>query len=162
MSQEDKKSSDDEIFHTLLKPFTYSFKGESRKAEFLTVRSPTIDNLSSVAQLKQGFMKAVTGSHDSKAVKATEENKKETKETSLDDLTGNAIITMLSMSDINYAGYLETAKFVFTHSDVCLIDGEIEFNKELSSKLSFDDLEALTGEYLRVFILTSVLKTMQT
>jgi len=161
MSKEDKKSSDDEIFHTLLRPFTYSFKGESRKAEFLTVRSPTIDNLSCVAKLKQGFMKAVTGSHDSKAVKAAKAESK-AKETSLDDLTGDAIVAMLSMSDVDYAGYLETAKFVFTHSDVCLIDGEIEFNKELSRKLSFDDLEALTGEYLRVFILTSVLKTMQT
>jgi len=159
--KEDKKGSDDEIFHTLLKPFTYSLKGESRKAEFLTVRSPTSDNLSSVAQLKQGFMKAVTGSHDSKAVEAARAEGK-AKEASLDNLTGDAIIAMLSMSDINYAVYLETAKFVFTHSDVCLIDGEIEFNKELSRKLSFDDLEALTGEYLRVFILTSVLKTMQT
>ena len=155
MKEDPKQGKKGEIIHTLIESFDYAHKGGMREAEFITLKSPTISNLSSVARLKQGFMKAVTANNQ------TVKESKKSQEASLDDLTGEAIMTMLSMSDIDYAGYLETAKFVFTHSDISLIDGEIKFTKDLANRLSYDDLEAMTGEYLKNFILTSVLKSMQ-
>ncbi len=157
--ENDNKCSDDEIFYKLLKPFDYSFKGEVRSAEFVTLKAPAVNNIASIAKLKQGFMRAIISD------KNTEGNKNsgtDNKDDDLDIFTGQMIIAALSISNVDYAEYLETAKTVFTNSNICLIDGEIQFNNELTKKLSFDDLEGMTGEYLRVFILSSVLRMMQT
>ena len=149
---------DKEVIYNLSEEFEYAFKGEVRNAKFVTLKAPTVSNISSVAKLKQGFMQAISGQKN-------EENKKKKtgdNDEDLNDLTGALIMAMLSMSDVDYAKYLETAKSVFIESEICLIDGELKFNKSLFSKLSFDDMEGMTGEYLRVFILSSVLTIMQT
>ena len=157
---EDKEQMPDDVMYGLLKPFEYAFKGEMRMAKFITLKAPTVRNISSVAKLKQGFMQAIAGDRNTKNY----QDKKgvDSKEADLDSLTGEMILTMLSMSNIDYSKYLETALSVFTNSEICSLDGETELGRNLSLKLSFDDLEGVTGEYLRVFILSSVLRMMQT
>jgi len=164
---DDNQDVVDEINYTLLKPFDYSFSGQIKSAKFVTIKAPTVSNISSVAKLKQGFMRAITGNSQAKenVIIDTSSNvsgNNDDNEGGLDDLTGDQILAALSISDVDYARYLETAKTVFTETDLCLIEGEIKFNKVLIKKLCFDDLEGMTGEYLRVFILSSVLRMMQT
>ncbi len=153
------KKDETEVHYSLKNPFDYAIKGDMKEAKFVILRSPTVSNIANVARLKQGFMKAITsqGNKNSSEVDDTKN-----KENDLSDLTGDMIMVMLSMSAIDYAGYLETARSIFTDSDVCSIDGEIELSKTLIKKMSADDLESMTGEFLKYFILTSALRTMQT
>lgn len=147
-----------ELTYELKDPFEYAFKGELRQAAFITVPAPTVDNIYCVGRLKQGFMQAVTGQRKDAPVEVSGESDKAGG--SLDDLSGDMIMAMLSMSDVDYAGYLTTAKAVFSDTGLTLIDGEEPIKKALMSKISMRDLEAMTGEYLKVFIITSALETM--
>lgn len=147
-----------EFQYDLKDPFAYAFKGDQREAAFITVKPPTVDNIACVGRLKQGFMQAVTGQRKNGPVEATGEP--DAGGGSLDDLSGDMIMAMLSMSDVDYAGYLTTARAVFSDTGLALIDGEEPIKKALMSKMSMRDLEAMTGEYLKVFIITSALETM--
>lgn len=144
-----------EIIYTLKQGFYYAHKGDQRVAEFITLRAPTVENIGYIAKLKQGFMQAVTGQQ--RQDNATSGDT----EGGVDDLTGEMIMAMLSMSDIDYAAYLQTAKAVFAGSGIAIIDGDEQLKPATIDKMAIDDLEAMTGEYLKVFILTSALKMMQ-
>ena len=146
-----------EITYELNTPFEYAFKGEQRNASFITLNAPTVESIGCISRLKQGFMKAITRNKvaDS-APKSNDESD------GIDDLDGSMIMTMLSMSDIDYAEYMQTAKATFIDSRTALIDGEEPIRKALMSKMSVSDLEGMTGEYLKVFILTSALEMMKT
>lgn len=147
-----------ELTYTLKDPFEYAFKGDLRQAEFVTVKAPTVDNISYVGKLKQGFMRAVTGQKNDAPAETPIETDKDGG--NLDDLSGDMIMSMLSMSDVDYAGYLTTARAVFTDTGLALVDGEEPIKKTLMSKMSMRDLESMTGEYLKVFIVASALETM--
>jgi len=165
---DDSQQTNGEIIYSLEDPFEYAFEGGMRTASFVSVKSPTVGNISSIARLKQGFMQAIASSKDKTPVASPDEDEEKSKDgddekqADPDNLSGAAIMAMLAMSDVDYGKYLTTAKDVLINADVCLIDGEIKFNKTLFTKLSFKDLEGITGEYLRVFILASVFEIMQT
>ena len=146
----------EEVMYELKSSFEYAHKGDQRKAEFITLKAPTVENVGYVAKLKQGFMQAINGQKNKSQIDTSADDSG-----GIDDLSGEMIMTMLSMSDIDYAAYLQTAKAVFSDTGVAMVDGEEPLKKTLMSKMSVDDLEAMTGEYLKVFILTSALKMMQ-
>ncbi len=161
MSNEQVKS---EVVHNLINSFDYAFKGEQRAAKFITLKAPTTSNISCFGSLKQGFIRALNhGSEKQEKNKNIQQDS--TVDVDSDDVlegfTGPMLMATILASPIDYAGYLESAKFLFTESHISLIDGEMEFNKELTKKLSFDDLEVMTGEYIKLFILPSVLGMMQ-
>ncbi len=148
----------EELHYDLKTPFEYAFKGDIRTAQFLTVSAPTVNNIAYVGRLKQGFMQSIMSQ---KSAPTQERQESPEKEGSLEDLSGEMIMTMLSMSDsVDYAGYLTTAQAAFCHPGVTLIDGEEPLKKALMAKMTIGDLEAMTGEYLKVFILTSALEMM--
>ena len=164
---DDNQQENGEIIYSLEDPFEYAFEGGVRTASFVSVKSPTVGNISSIARLKQGFMQAIASSKDKTSGSGNDEDASKAdddkeNQSDPDNLSGAAIMAMLAMSEVDYSKYLTTAKDVLINADVCLIDGEIKFNKNLFSKLSFKDLEGITGEYLRVFILASVFEIMQT
>ncbi len=146
-----------EIAYDLKTPFEYAFKGETRTASFITLNAPTVESIGCISRLKQGFMKAIT--RNKVADSAPQSNEKTD---DIDGLDGSMIMTMLSMSDIDYAEYMQTARSTFIDSRTALIDGEEPIKKALMSKMSITDLEGMTGEYLKVFILTSALEMMKT
>lgn len=146
----------EDLMYELKSPFEYAHKGDIRKAEFITLNAPTVENIGYVAKLKQGFMKAVSSQQQQSSTPEVQSDA----DGSIEDLNGEMIMAMLSMSDIDYAAYLQTAKAVFSDTGIAMIDGEEPLKKVLISKMSVDDLEAMTGEYLKVFILTSALKMM--
>lgn len=146
------------IEYKLENPFEYAHKGSMTDAGFIELRSPTVDNIANVSKLKQGFMQAISDSSNQELVN----NEKDSKEASAVEFTGPQIMMALSMSNIDYSEYMLTARKVFIGSGVARINGDCIVTKELINKMSVEDLEAMTGEYLNNFILTSVLKMMQT
>lgn len=148
----------EEIRYELKKSFGYAYKGEQRDASFITLSAPTVENIGFAAKLKQGFMKAVKGQGSSAAESDSDKDKDGE---SIDDLSGEMIMAMLSMSDVDYAAYMQTASAVFSSPGIALIDGEEPLKKALMLKMLADDLETMTGEYLKAFILTSVSEIMQ-
>jgi len=143
-----------ELHYDLLNDFEYAFKGDMRNASFVTLAAPTVSNMAYVARLKQEFMRAIAGQQANQPSQAAEATPSDDE----DMMTGSAIMAMLAMSDIDYASYLGTAKGVFMSPGLAMIDGEEPVKKGTMAKMSIDDLEAMTGEYLKAFILTSVLK----
>lgn len=148
-----------EITYDLKNTFEYAFKGDMRKASFITLYAPTVESIGYIAKLKQGFMKAVTAQSQSENQQASPESDK--KSDDIEGLTGEMIMAMLSMSDIDYAAYMQTAKATFLDAGIALIEGEEPLKKPLIAKMSVNDLECMTGEYLKNFILTSALEMMK-
>ncbi len=142
-----------EVIYNLKTPFNYAYKGDKRDAGFITLKAPTVSNIGYISKLKQGFMRAIRSQSQSSATSSGD--------ASADDLTGEMIIMMLQMSDVDYSEYMTIGKCIFVDSDIALIDGELKFNKDLINRLSVDDLELMIGEYLKDFILTSALRMMQ-
>jgi len=146
------------IKYDLESKFEYAQKGSMSDAEFIELRSPTVDNIANIAKLKQGFIQAISDSSNQELV----DSEKDSKGTDVVEFTGPQIMMALSMSSIDYSEYMLTARKVFVGSGVARINGDCIMTKELINKMSVEDLEAMTGEYLKDFILTSVLKMMQT
>lgn len=149
-----------ELTYTLKTKFQYAFKGDMRDADFVILNAPTVQSIGYVAKLKQGFMRAVASQ---KRDAGDSVGPIEDSSSGQDEITGPMIMSMLSMSDIDYAAYLQTAKAVFSDPGIAMLDGEEPLVKKgLMDKMSADDLEAMTGEYLQAFILTSALEMIQT
>lgn len=156
----------EEIRYELKKSFEYAFKGEQREAGFITLAEPTVENIGFVSKLKQGFMRAISTMPESDRKKAIAEHgdapqKDKEQDMSFDDMPGDALLTMLAMTEIDYQAYMQTAVATFCSGKVALVDGEEPLKKGLLDKMTVNDLEAMTGEYLKAFILTSVSEMMQ-
>lgn len=157
----------EEIKYDLKKSFGYAHKGEQREAEFITLQAPNVDNVGFAAKLKQGFMKALAGQQRTREVNASHDDDSDQEDPknpgeNLEDMSGEMLMALLSMSDIDYPAYLHTSVAVFSAKGIALVDGEEPIKKGMMDKMSVEDLEAMTGEYLKAFILTSVSEMMQT
>lgn len=146
------------IEYKLENSFQFAHQGTMAQAEFIELRPPTVDSVANIAKLKQGFMQAISDSSNQELAG----DEKDNKGADIVEFTGPQIMMALSMSGIDYSEYMLTARKVFVGSGVARINGDCIMTKELINKMSVEDLEAMTGEYLKDFILTSVLKMMQT
>jgi len=131
-------------------PLEYAQKGEMLTGTFITLLAPTSKNMNECATLKQAFFRALPKSGS--ATMEVEDSDQDS------DVTGDAVMTMISMSqDVELASVLVTGRELLT-SGVALIEGEEKLTKPLADKLSQDDLEKLVGEYIATFIIASALR----
>lgn len=140
-----------DITFTLSQPIEYAKGGELEVGTFVTIMPPTSKNMTECAALKQAFFRALPKDGQVEA------------ESDGDDaeLTGDAIMTLITMSkEVELGSVLLTAKELLT-SGVAMVEGEEKLTKPLFDKLSQDDVEALTGEYLVNFILASALQRLK-
>ena len=140
------------ITYTLQAPVQYAHKGELVTGTFVELAPPTSRNMNECAQLKQAFFRALpkTGAVDVDA----EEGKDA-------ELTGDAIMTLITMSpDVELASVLVTGRELLT-SGVALVEGEEKLTKPILDSMSADDLEGMIGEYMVNFILASALRRMK-
>lgn len=153
-----------EFNYTLRRGFSYHFKGQPREAEFITLFVPTTANIGYVGKLKQGMIHALTGGEVTEEDrKRAAEEKEAGNDKGFDDLTGDMIMSMLAMSkDVDYAEYLNTAKYALIAKGIAMVDGEEPMKGSMLDKVTMPDLESMVGEYLKVFILSSVAETLQT
>jgi len=157
---------EEEVIYELRTPFEYAYKGDYRTAKFITLSPPTVSNMALIARLKQGFMQAMAGD-DSKRNSGQQPAGDSDDDSGIDSLTGDMVMALISMSKVDYAGYMETVKAVFTGgrpsavSDVAKVDGEEPLNSTLLDKMTASDLESMAGKFIHTFIVTSALRTMQ-
>jgi hypothetical protein len=141
----------DEIRYELSTPVPYANKGEEVEGTFVTITAPTSRNLTDMAYLKQAFFRSLPtdGAVD---VDVEEDSNPEGK------LTGEAIMTLITMSgEVDLGKVLLTGKELLT-SGIALVEGETKLTKPLADKLSMDDLSNMVGEFMANFILASVLQ----
>lgn len=130
----------------------YAKNGEEVEGVFIKLHAPSAKQLKECTTLKQAFFQAISAFQDREAPKT------ETKDDA--NIDGEAIISALYMSDVDMVKVLLNAKELFV-SGVALIDGEIKLTRPILDAMSQDDLEAMTGEYMANFILSSVLKNLK-
>jgi hypothetical protein len=141
------------VEYALQEPVQYANKGEMVEAMFVTLNPPTSRNMTECAQLKQAFFRALP---------KTGEIEAEASDGGQAELTGEAVMTMITMSpDVELASVLVTGRELLT-SGLALIDGEEKLTKPVLDNMSADDLEGMIGEYLVNFILASALRKMKT
>ncbi len=143
-------SDETEIIHEFIKPFKYTPKnsGEEVEAQFITLKEPSVQQLTACATLKQAFMRAI----------AKEAADSDVDEGSVPDDSvpmENKIINAIYVSDTDINTVLLAAKELF--KEVGLIDGEKKPTVPLLNAMSIEDMEMMTGKYMANFILASVL-----
>lgn len=140
--------------YSLEVPIEYAYKGDMQEGTFITVKAPTSKHMDDCADLKQAFFQSLPTDKDgaAEADDATSDTK--------DKLTGEAIMTLISMSPkVKLKDVLHTAKRLFT-SGLAKIEGEEKLTTKLIDDMDQDDLEAMTGEFLLNFTLASALKKL--
>jgi len=151
---------EDNFTYTLTKSFDYSFKGEIRKADFITLFPPTMKQHNAASELKQSMIKMVRVEYSSTenienltkdAESLTKESDKKEDEDS--EITAELILSMIFGSttvDVNVI--FEQAKELF-RLGLALVDGEQKLTAPLIEKMSIEDFRNLVGEYIANFIL---------
>ena len=142
--------------YELQSPIEYAHKGNMETASFIEISAPTSKNMSECADLKQAFFQAMPKSDN-----VEKDDKDDKDEGSLDDLDGESIMMLISMSpNVKLKCVLVSAIELFS-SGIALVDGEEKVTKPILDELTQDDLECMLGEYYLNFILASWLTRMK-
>ena len=134
---------------TLQRPISYDSNGEKVMAQSVMLYAPNSVQLSNSTFMKQKFFQAVS------SVKG--ESKKEDDGKKISDLSGQDILMMMYMSDVDMVKFMIAAKELLK-SGVAKLDDKEKMNATLLEKLSDEDFEKLVGDYLVNFTLASALK----
>lgn len=137
----------------LTEKFNYGHKGDSVEAQMITFFAPNSKTLTLCADLKQYFFQAMPDSSPDKKTEISESTEVE--------IDGSGIMMMISgSSKVKLSSVLLTARELFSNKEIALVDGEEKLTQPLLDKISNDDLEDMTGEYMANFILASALRKM--
>lgn len=147
-----------DLKYELLGSFKYALKGDEQDAGWIELSAPTTKNMKECAAIKQAFFQSLpkTDAKDIEALKELQDGK----ESKTEMLNGDEIIAMISASsDVSLAVVYANARELFC-SGIALVDGEEKLTKPLMDKMTFEDFEAMTGQYIANFIIASSLKSM--
>lgn len=155
----DQKTENDDLLtefdHELQVPFDYAYKGETTKANFITLKAPSVKTPHR-ADLKQCFFRALGGGDthtDNPQPPVDTEAKQELP-------TGSEVIQLIAMSkDVKLSAFLEFGKTLLS-SGVALVDGETKLTKPLIDMMNPDELEEMLGGYVSNFILAFAFKKL--
>lgn len=144
-----------EFTFTLTAPFKYSEKGVFIDCTELKLYAPSNKNRNECAKLKQGFFRAL------KDLESMGKNQPESKETKESTIDGDAIVSIIMMSDsVDFEKYQENFRLLVTNG-VCDMSSTVKLNSDMFNNLSDADTERLLGEYLANFLLSSQLQKMK-
>jgi hypothetical protein len=142
---------------------TYTFEGHVETAEFFELRAPTSRNRRECALLKQSFYVALKEQQTSISDDEREKAKDRLNDASDEDLSldGDEILAIMSMAGgIELDKVIDLAVKLFTNG-AAFVDARVKVNQQHIDRLSYDDLESMTGEYLKVFLLRSALENLK-
>lgn len=146
-----------EIDFELEDPILHHKKGESSEITSILIKSPTAKQRKDAFALKQMFTRAMMKQQDNLSAEqikaATERQKTEQKDVEIEP---KEIVMMMLASSENFETFNETFKSLLV-SGAAEIDGE-KFTQFHYDQLSLDDAERLLGEYLKVFLVSSLLQ----
>lgn len=139
-----------EVMYELKDKLEYAYKGELKRAQFVTMTAPSFKQVDKVAPLKQALMLAI---RDIQSVATGDESKQSSGNGSI---TGTEVIQILYQGNGAMATVMAHARQLFI-SGVALIDGETRFTLPLIDDMSIEDVEGMLGEYLAAFIVPSLM-----
>lgn len=172
--------------YKLSTPVNYAHDGADLEASFVRFIAPSSKHRKECAWLKQSLARAFADyanlvekmkaslPEEAKAAmiaeaqeRAADRKKKKSKAAQKEDekLEGPQVIGIVSTStSVELDKVIEVARRLFTSTPppVALIDGKERMTAHLYDSLSFEDVEAMTGEYLGFFFGGSVLKILST
>lgn len=138
----------------LATPFEYHYQGQKIMAETLVVKAPFNNVKQWTAKLKQMFFRAVKY-HEKNSEASTRPAQEEKSE-----LKAREILSMMFMSDVDMVDFSATMQKLLTTPGVCLVDGKENLTATLYEKMSDEDSDLLSGEYLANFIISSLMKDL--
>ncbi len=143
-----------EFQYRLLNPLPYSSGGDIIDGTFITLSAPSSRNSKECAKLKQAFFRSIDQNAE------VDEDAKEAAAES--EHTGEGVMIMLAMSkDVELDDVMDTARRLFTSgNNIAMVEGEGKLTSPLVDKMTMDDFEKMTGEYMLRFILASALAKM--
>lgn len=142
----------DEFDYFLKKPIQYAFQGQSVSASFIRLSAPTAKDLKHTTILKSAIFEAIKNMEG----KNTEESNNDS-QVSEQDIDGEGIIAFLYMGGVDMSKVIVAAVELFRRKGLALIEGETNLTMPLIEKISHDDIEAMTGEYIANFIAPSAM-----
>lgn len=131
-------------------------KGQESEVDQITIVAPSAKNRKHAFELKQSFARAMMAQQE----KATEAQKaaaaKQTQNSDDSDISSSEIVMMMLASDENFDRFNETFKSLLLAG--CAKVGEDKMTAFHYDQLSIDDAENILGEYLKHFLLASLLQ----
>lgn len=141
---------------TLEEPIVTHIGGEETEVCSILIKSPSTKQRKHAFTLKQEFMRAMMQQQESlsdEAKKAAEEKAKKEKDA---DISSQEIIFMVMASDVDFDKFNETFRHLIT-SGCAEISGD-KFTTFHYDQLSLDDAENILGEYMKHFLVASLLQ----
>lgn len=132
----------------LSSPMKYDSGGEKVEGKFITLLAPTKKQMENNIALKEAFFSAVKNIDDGSGGKPSED--------ATENPSGQDIIDMMYMGGVNMHKVLLSAIELFK-SGVAKVEGTEKLTQPLIDKMSQDDLESMTGEYIVNFTIASFL-----
>ena len=141
------------IEYKLLRPITFHKSGETEEAGLLFLKAPSRKCARSSIALKQSFFRAIKSMGDSS-------DSEDAKDSSEQGLTGDQVMMVLMMSDVDIFECLGHLKHILTHGGAEIDEG-VDLPSASYDQLSLTDEEALLGEYLASFLLSFWMKKLK-
>lgn len=135
----------------------YALKGENQEAMFVELKTPRARNISMIAPLKQAFTIAITSNQQ--LMNASESAQPAESSDDSEEMTGAMVIAMIEACPaIDMSKFVLDARTLILKTELFQIDGETKFTAPLLDLISIPDFYGMVGEFLRVFIIASLLK----
>lgn len=146
-----------EIQFHLKTPISYSNSGEIVDGSFITLKAPSSRNSKECAKLKQAFFRSIDQNAE------VDESSKQAAAEGTSENSADGVVIMLAMSkDVELDEVMDTARKLFTSgNNIAMVEGEAKLTSPLIDKMTLEDFEQMTGEYMLRFILASALAKMK-
>ncbi len=158
-----------EFTFTLRKPIPWinqSNHGTEEFASELLLKAPSNRQRRQTAALSQGFLRAIHyGQQSAQAQKHIEDvnfRSKNTNNTGDKDkiLTGAEILSAVMLSDVDYVTYQEIFRTLLLAGVASVSDGQ-KLTPAMYDDMSAEDSQNLMGEYIAIFLISSLMKNLQ-
>lgn len=134
-------------------PFSYDCSVNGKvEAKKLLMLAPSNKQLTSCVKLRQIILQAVKKATENRAPEPIEKNQKNKQDSG--EIDAETILNLLGIANL-----LEDAFALFEimiKNGICLVDGKVELNDFLFSKMYEEDTFRLLGEYLYHFLAASL------
>jgi hypothetical protein len=141
----------DEIEYKLKQSFEYHGPGEKITCEKIFLSAPAYNGRLFCQRVKKLYFEAVK-KLESKASSESDTEPSKTSETETDtEISGSDFIGMMYMSGIDIEKFMEEFEGLIC-SGVCRLDEKTTVSKTILSKMTFQDIEGLYGEYMVHFL----------
>lgn len=139
----------DSFDFALTSPIKYQSSGEHKDGQLLVLTAPSNKQHALRVKIKQAYSRAIMSLQQSGAFDRVE--KSDAKEKESEEVSGEAIISVLYASDIDMVQLHSDFKRLVC-SGVCKVEDVEPMTDHIYDQMDCSDTDRLLGEYLAVFI----------